>query len=104
MLAAALASEGWSVWWDRDILPSEEWDQVIERELSGARCVVVRWSKTSVNKRWVRTEATDGLDRQILIPALIETVHLPVEFRGIQAISRGRARAPTGSGAGCCAL
>lgn len=87
MLADALASEGWSIWWDPEIRPGEEWDHVIERELSSARCVVVLWSKSSVNKRWVRTEARDGLDRQILIPASIETVQLPFEFRGIQTIS-----------------
>ena len=40
-LAAVLASQGWSVWWDRTIPPGRTFDQVIEQALQAARCVVV---------------------------------------------------------------
>jgi len=84
-LAEALEQQGWSVWWDPDIHPGETWDEVIERELDAARCVTVLWSKRSALKEWVRAEATEGLDRRILVPALIEEVKPPLRFRHVQA-------------------
>ena len=61
------------------------WDEVIERELTAAQCVVVLWSRTSTGKHWVRVEASEGLQRGILIPALIEDVRPPLAFRLVQA-------------------
>ena len=34
---------------------------------------------------WVKTEAAEGAARQILVPAIIEDVPIPIEFRRIQA-------------------
>ena len=84
-LAEALKSNGWSVWWDPDISPGEIWDELIERELANVSCVVVLWSATSVNKQWVKAEATEAQARGILVPALIENVKPPLAFRQIQA-------------------
>ncbi len=84
-LAEALKSNGWSVWWDPDISPGEIWDELIERELANVSCVVVLWSATSVNKQWVKAEATEAQARGILVPVLIENVKPPLAFRQIQA-------------------
>ena len=84
-LAEALKSNGWSVWWDPDISPGEIWDELIERELANVSCVVVLWSATSVNKQWVKAEATEAQSRGILVPVLIENVKPPLAFRQIQA-------------------
>jgi formylglycine-generating enzyme required for sulfatase activity len=73
------------VWWDTRLKAGEFWDEVIERELKAARCVVVLWSKTSVDRHWVRVEANDGLQRRILVPALIENVRPPLAFSLVQA-------------------
>ena len=85
VLADALATQGWSVWWDRTIPPGRQFDEVIEEELAAAGCVVVLWSKASVASSWVKTEAADARDRRILVPVLIEDVKLPLEFRRMQA-------------------
>jgi len=85
ILAEALATQGWSVWWDRTIPPGRQFDEVIEEELAAAGCVVVLWSKASVASSWVKTEAADARDRRILVPVLIEDVKLPLEFRRMQA-------------------
>ena len=53
-IAAALEQQGYSVWWDRRILPGETFDTVIEAELDAASCVIVLWSRTSVVSEWVR--------------------------------------------------
>jgi hypothetical protein len=79
-LAQAFGALGWSVWWDREILTGQSFDQTIERELDAARCVVVLWSTHSVNSEWVRSEAAAGAARGVLIPARIDPVKLPLEF------------------------
>src|SRR5687767_3696959 len=84
-LAAAMESQGWTVWWDRQIPPGRTFDEVIEEALTTARCVIVLWSELSVASRWVRAEASTADERGILVPVLIETVSPPLEFRRIQA-------------------
>ncbi|MEO6164276.1 MAG: toll/interleukin-1 receptor domain-containing protein [Candidatus Binatia bacterium] len=78
-LASALGERGWSVWWDRKIV--EAFDQAIERELETARSVVVLWSIHSVESEWVKNEASVASERGVLVPALIDSVKLPLEFR-----------------------
>ncbi|HEY7316475.1 MAG TPA: TIR domain-containing protein [Candidatus Binatia bacterium] len=80
-LANALQSQGWSVWWDRDIITGQSYDQVIERELNSAKSVVVLWSSHSVASEWVKNEAAAAAERGVLLPALIERVTVPLEFR-----------------------
>ena len=85
LLANAFSQKGWSVWWDREIPPGKSFDETIENALSSARCVVVLWSQTSVSSRWVKTEAAEGAERGILVPALIDNVKIPLEFKRIEA-------------------
>jgi hypothetical protein len=91
MLAAALERRGWSVWWDREIPPGRSFDDVIEEALAAARCVVVLWSQASTASSWVRNEASDAMQRKVLIPALIDTgLKIPLEFRRLQAADLSR--------------
>jgi TIR domain len=85
LLSKALQRRGWSVWWDRSIPPGKEYDQVIEEALDSAQCVVVLWSQASVASSWVKTESAEAMRRKILMPALIEEVKIPLEFRRLQA-------------------
>ncbi|MGH7345556.1 MAG: PASTA domain-containing protein [Candidatus Rokuibacteriota bacterium] len=85
LIAGILESQGWSVWWDRTIPPGSTFDRVIEQALDSARCVVVLWSKASAVSDWVKTEAAEAARRKILVPALIEDVRIPLEFRRLQA-------------------
>ena len=45
------------VWWDQRILHGTSWDEEIETALEEASCVVVAWTETSVDARWVKAEA-----------------------------------------------
>jgi len=82
-LVAALQAQGWDVWWDPQIAPGQEFDDLIARELSAARCVVAVWTETSVASRWVRGEARDAADRGILVPVRFGGVQLPIDVRAI---------------------
>ncbi|WP_332741858.1 toll/interleukin-1 receptor domain-containing protein [Hydrogenophaga sp.] len=84
-VAKALGRMGWSVWWDREIIAGQAFDQVIERALDNARCVVVLWSVNSVASEWVKNEAAAASERGVLVPALMDNVKLPLEFRRKQA-------------------
>lgn len=85
LLAEAFSRQGWSVWWDREIPPGKSFDETIESALNSARCIIVLWSKDSVSSRWVKTEAAEGAERGILVPALIDKVQIPLEFKRIEA-------------------
>jgi TPR repeat protein len=84
-VVAALEARGWSVFWDRRIPAGQTWRSHIGRALDAARCVVVAWSEHSINSKWVLEEADEGLEREILVPVLFDTVRPPRGFRGIQA-------------------
>ena len=82
---AAFEASGLSVWWDRTIPPGRRFDEVIEEALNAARCVVVLWSKSSIESGWVNNEAAEAMNRRVLVPVLIEDVRLPFQFRLLQA-------------------
>ena len=84
-LAESLEKKGWSVWWDRRIPPGLTFDQVIEKALNETKCVIVLWSKDSINSSWVKEEASEGLRRNILVPALIDDVKIPLGFKRLPA-------------------
>jgi len=84
-LAEALEKQGWSVFWDRTILPGRDFAKVIEEELEQAKSVVVLWSHNSIASKWVKDEAAEGDKRGILVPVFIDDVQAPMGMRGIQA-------------------
>lgn len=80
-LADLLDGLGWTVWWDRQIIIGQAFDHAIERELDNAKSVIVLWSKHSVASEWVKNEAAVAAERGVLLPAMLEDVQLPLEFR-----------------------
>jgi Flp pilus assembly protein TadD/TolB-like protein len=85
-LVELLESHGWSVWWDRSLKAGETWPDVIERELSRARCVLVVWSNYAIGSHWVRLEAHAARQRKILVPVAIDPVLPPDEFTVYQTL------------------
>lgn len=85
ILAHALKSHGWSVFWDPTIPPGATWRDTISAAVSAARCVIVIWSEASVQSNWVSEEAEEGRKRQVLVPVRIDKVDPPLGFRHVQA-------------------
>jgi len=85
-LVATLQANGWTVWWDAEVSPGKEFDDVIAAALERAKAVLVVWTPTSVASRWVRGEARIGADRGILVPVRFDDAQLPIDARAIHTI------------------
>lgn len=85
IIAKALEAAGYSVWWDKVLRAGQTYDEVTEDMLSDSKVAVVLWSKTSVNSKWVRAEATLGQRRCALVPAMIEEAERPIMFELVQS-------------------
>ena len=85
-VAHMIESAGLRVWWDRRIPAGRTWRQVLEDALRDMRCMVVLWSKNSVESPWVAEEAEEARRLgKTIVPILIERVEPPIGFRAIQA-------------------
>jgi adenylate cyclase len=83
-LVAAIKARGWSVWWDPSIAAGQQFDDQIEAQLLAASAVLVVWTPASVVSRWVRGEARDAAERDILVPVRFDAARLPIDARAIQ--------------------
>ena len=83
-----LEAQGWSIWWDRRILPGQRWEEQLHDELKNCRAVVVIWTQNSVKSAWVQLEASDGLKIDGLVPIQLDrfdTASIPIKFGHIHA-------------------
>lgn len=85
-LAKALEDAGFSVWWDRHIRGGAEFSQDIEREIEAAGRILVLWSKSANQSRWVRDEASAAAESARLIGVSIDASRPPMGFRQFQTL------------------
>ena len=83
-LANQLQSEGYTVWWDWDLLVGKRYRETIDNELKSCKATIVVWSQHSVQSDFVRDEAEEAQQRNVLVPILKESVRPPAGFRQIQ--------------------
>lgn len=79
----ALEESGHSVWWDRALVPGDDYAMLIEREIDASRACVVAWSKTARESLWVRAEANEALDSGKLLQINIDGTRLPLPFSAL---------------------
>jgi hypothetical protein len=84
LIAEALTNSGLKVWWDPHIKTGSGFREEIQAALSETQAVIVIWSQHSVTSRFVCDEADEGAAREILFPALVDLVDIPLGFRQIQ--------------------
>lgn len=84
-LARSLASQGLSVFWDVKLPAGQTYRDVLSKELTASKCIVVAWSKHSVSSRWVIDEAERALELGRLVPITLDGTAPPLGFRQIHA-------------------
>ena len=83
-VAKALEAEGFDVWWDVDLPVHRAYSDVIERNLSEAKSVVVLWSKHAAGSQWVRAEADIARNAGKLVQARVDRSTPPIPFNQFQ--------------------
>src|SRR5262245_11843269 len=84
-LAMDLQARGYLVWWDAELVGSDDFYDVILEALNRARAAIVIWSKTSTKSRFVRDEARYALHHQKLVAVKVsglDTLDIPFGFQG----------------------
>ena len=84
-LAHDLQTRGYLVWWDSELVASDDFRETIQAALADARSAVVVWSKASVRSRFVRDEAHFALNQSKLIStktADLDIQLIPFGFQG----------------------
>jgi hypothetical protein len=67
-LAERLEREGFSVWWDTQLLGGEQYRKTIIEKLATAKAAIVVWTAASIESDWVYDEATRARRGGRLIP------------------------------------
>jgi hypothetical protein len=84
-LAAVLEAHGWSVFWDRKLRTGSVGWNSIQAELDQAKCVIVVWTSSSVQKMAVRSEAERRFEDDVLLPVrLVPIESIPLPFGTLQ--------------------
>ena len=83
-LVALLENQGWTVFWDRKLLPGDNWTTLIDQKLTGAKAAIVVWSRHSAASEWVKAEAMAARERGILVPVRIDQTAIPLPFGLVQ--------------------
>src|SRR5262245_31224247 len=60
MLALFLESEGYTVWWDHNLVGGDSFRRRILEELTKARAAIVVWTENSIHSEWVLAEASQA--------------------------------------------
>lgn len=88
LTAAYLEGQGYSVWWDTELLSGDDYQLQIMEKLQAARAVIVIWSQNAIQSTWVRAEAGAAQADQKLIPLKAATVaydDIPPPFNMLHA-------------------
>lgn len=77
-----------NVWWDRGIELGEIWRQTLMDHLDSARCVVVIWTATSVEREFIWSEVERVRDRGIVVPVKFDkNAKIPLGFDQMQHLN-----------------
>lgn len=84
-LANDLKARGFRVWWDAELVGSDDFYEVILEALRQAKATIVIWTKASAKSNFVRDEARFALHLKKLIAtkeATLGSLEIPFGFQG----------------------
>ncbi len=84
-LAQDLGARGYQVWWDSELVGSDDYYEVILTALANARAAIVIWTKHSVKSRFLRDEARFALHHEKLVAVKtpdLDIFDIPFGFQG----------------------
>jgi tetratricopeptide (TPR) repeat protein len=68
----------WSLWWAKDLRVAKAWPKTwaryVDAELAAAKCIVVIWSRHSIESSSARYHARQGQERGCLLPIIVDDV------------------------------
>lgn len=85
-IAQAVQDAGYSVWWDKEILPHNSFSDIINEKIGQAKAVIVVWSANAAASEWVRGEADHARQERKLVQAVIDGRNPPIPFNQIQYV------------------
>ncbi len=85
VIKLALRGKGHDVFWDEDIPVGDNWRDTLRDRVFGCQCTIVAWTPAAAASQYVRAEVDVAADSDRLIPALLENVDLPQQFKDLQA-------------------
>jgi hypothetical protein len=86
-----LSGQGLSVWWDEDLAPGVRFRDAIYSVLEKSSCVIVVWTRDSVTRDFVRSEADSALRRGVLVPVLLDAdARVPLGFTELHHLDLSR--------------
>jgi hypothetical protein len=88
-LAAFLKEQGYSAWWDRELVGGEQFATIIARALARSKVTIVIWTLSSIESDWVIDEADTARKAKKLIPVRaddLDVEQIPLSFRRLQTI------------------
>ncbi len=88
-IAAAIAAEGYDVWWDDDIPPHVSYSELIAEKIGAAKAAIVIWSRAAAASEWVRAEADIARGARKLIQTSVDGTTPPLPFNLIQFAAIG---------------
>jgi TIR domain len=74
-----------SAWFDGGLEVGVEWERRIFEQIDQAQAMIVCWTFAAVSSHWVTREAKIGLERNILVPVMLQPCALVPPFDTLQA-------------------
>ncbi len=87
VIAEKLQQLGLAVWFDARLEAGTSFDEEINREVRTAKAVMVCWSPEAIQSRWVRAEASIGLERDVLVAVFLHPTELVPPYNLVHAAS-----------------
>lgn len=79
-----LESLGYTVWWDRGLVPGDSWPKVLVAKVEAAKRMIVLWSANADKSQWVHTETALAFAKDKLVPLALDDHPFPEHWSAIQ--------------------